>query len=243
MTASLRFAAAILIGAVAAAGCTRYQQKPVPIRLPSAYPNAVEAFGATVAAEVFADSARAKEAFGFDILGAGVLPVQVVFDHQGSDPIQIVADQTFLIDPQQQLWNILSREMTYSRLEKSSEWGEIAPEAGKGAVLGAAAGAIVGAAVGIVTGSNVLSTTGKGAAVGGAGGAVLGGAKGYEGSDTRSAIREDLRTRSLENKPIPPQSLSQGVLFFPAEAQAGRLLRIQLRNTTTGETKIVNLGL
>jgi hypothetical protein len=224
-------------------GCTRYQQKPLPIRLPSTYPNATEAFGATIAAVARDDKAEATDMFGFDILGAGVLPIQVIFDHQGTDPVEIVPSQTFLTDPQGQLWNILQRDLAYNRIEAKTEWGEIAPEAGKGALLGAAAGAIIGAAVGIVTGENVLTTTGKGAAVGGAGGAVLGGAKGHQDPSVKQSIREDLRNRSLENKPIPPQGLSHGVLFFPAEALGARTLRLQLRDTVTGETRTLTFAL
>jgi hypothetical protein len=226
-----------------AVSCARYEQKPLPIRHPTAYENAVEAFGATLAARSYDDGAEAKEFFGFDIIGAGVLPVQIVFDHLGSDPIEIVAGQTFLIDSQGQLWNILEKDLAYRRIEEKTDWGEIAPSAGKGAFLGAAAGAIVGAAIGIVTGENVAVAAGKGAAVGGAGGAVIGGAKGADDPQTKKAIRDDLRSRSLENEPIPPQSLSHGVLFFPAEAIASKQLRLQLRNTQTGEVRILNLAL
>jgi len=142
------------------------------------------------------------------------------------------------------LWNILDQRMAYDRLEKSTEWGKLAPESAKGAFLGAAAGAIIGAAIGIVSGGNVLETTGKGAAVGGAGGAVIGGAKGiHDHQDVRRTIREDLRSRSLENKPIPPQAISHGVLYFPAEALDAKLLRLQLRNARTGEVLTLKLPL
>jgi hypothetical protein len=230
-----------LAAAMLFASCSRYEQKPIPIALPSGNPNAVEAFGATIAATAYDDPARAKEIFGFDILGAGVLPVQVVFDNRGSDPIEIVPSQTFLVDDKNQLWNILDRNMAYNRIEKKTEWGELAPGAGKGAFLGAAAGAIVGAAIGIVTGRNVGEALGKGAAVGGAGGAVIGGAKGLDNSDTRRSIRDDLRNRSLENKPIPPQALSHGVLYFPAEAVHARTLRLQVTDTRTGEVRTLDL--
>ncbi|MFU8857407.1 MAG: hypothetical protein ACNA8S_10435 [Deferrisomatales bacterium] len=222
--------------------CSRYEQRAVPILHPSAYPNAVQAFGVTVGSRPYADRTTAREAFGFDIIGAGVLPVQVAFDHLGPDPIEVVPSQTFLLDPQGQLWNILDQGMAYNRLEKSSEWGQIAPEGAKGAFLGAAAGAIVGAAIGIVTGGRVLETTGKGAAVGGAGGAVLGGARGMQDhEDVRRTIREDLRNRSLENRPIPPQAISHGILYFPAEALEAKQLRLQLRNAATGEVTTLQM--
>ena len=235
--------AALLAVLLVLGACTRYEQKPLPVRLPTAYPNATTAFGTTIAAQAYSDPAGAKEVFGFDILGAGVLPVQVVFDNQGSDPIEIVPQQTFLVDGQGQLWNILDENLAYKRIQGKTEWGELAPEAGKGALLGAAAGAIVGAAIGIVTGENVLETTGKGAAVGGAGGAVIGGSGGLQDPEVRRSIREDLRNRSLSNRPIPPGGLSHGVLFFPAEAKSARQLRLRVRNVRTGETRTLMLPL
>lgn len=233
---ALSMAAALLF-----ASCTRYEQKPLPISLPSGNPNALEAFGATIAATAYDDPARAKEVFGFDILGAGVLPVQVVFDHHGSDPIEITPNQTFLVDDKSQLWDILDRNMAYNRIEKKTDLGEVAPSATKGALLGAAAGAIVGAAIGIVTGTNIGEAVGKGAAVGGAGGAVVGGAQGMDNTDTRKTIRDDLRNRSLENKPIPPQALSHGILFFPVEAVKAKTLRMQVKDTRTGEVRTLDL--
>lgn len=228
---------------VLAGACSRYEQKPLPFRMPSAYPNAVEAFGATIAARAIDDPAQAKEAFGFDILGAGVLPLQVVFDNQGKDPIQIEPTQTFLADAQGNLWNILEQNIAYDRIAKKTEMGEIAPEAAKKGFLGAAAGAIVGAAIGIVTGQNIGAAAGKGAAVGAAGGAVIGGAQGMDNSDVKRSINQDLKNRSLANKPIPPQALSHGILFFPAEAVKAKQLRLQLRDTQTGETRTLNFAL
>jgi hypothetical protein len=232
-----------IVAAALAAGCAQYQQKPLPFQLPASYPNSVEAYGATVAARAFGDPATSKEYFGFDIIGAGVLPVQVIFDHQGSEAIQIVPAQTFLIDQKQNLWNVLDQRLAYDRIEKKTGWGRVAPEAGKGAFLGGAAGAIVGAAIGIVSGRSIPEALGKGAAVGGAAGAVFGGAKGLEDPTVRRSINDDLRNRSLENRPIPPQALSQGVLFFPAEAAGPAKLRLQLKNNQTGETRILELVL
>lgn len=223
--------------------CARYEQKPLPIQLPSSNPNAKEAFGVQIAATAYDDPAQAKELFGFNILGAGVLPVQVVFDNRGSDPIEIVPNQTFLVDAKGQLWDVLQRSMAYNRIEKKTQWGEVAPKAGTGALLGATAGAIVGAAIGIVTGGNIGEALGKGAAVGGAGGAVIGGAQGTQNDDTARSIREDLRNRSLENRPIPPHALSHGVLYFPAEAGKVTQLRLQVKDTRTGEVRTLDLSL
>ena len=101
----------VTAGLLAASGCTRYEQKPLSFRMPTAYPNATTIFGATIAARAVGDPATAKEYFGFDILGAGVRPVQLVIDHQGTDPLQSGASQTFLIDEKEQVWNVLDQRM------------------------------------------------------------------------------------------------------------------------------------
>ncbi len=51
--------------------------------MPSAYPNVVRIGETLVGAEAYSDGKKAGEAFGFDIRGACVLPVRVVFDNKG----------------------------------------------------------------------------------------------------------------------------------------------------------------
>ncbi len=232
---------AIVIVTLVFLSCARYEHKPLPFVMPVDLPNATDMFGATVAARSFTDPAAAREMFGFDILSAKVLPVQVIFDHKGDHPIRIVPGQTFLKDRDGKLWNIMDQQVVYQRIEKVTDWGEVMPGAGRGAVLGAAAGAIIGAAIGIVSGDSVSESLGKGAAIGAAGGAVAGGAQGLDDGDVRYSIRDDLRRRSLENKPIEPQGISQRLLFFPGEAHGADRLRLHVVDETTGERISVDL--
>ena len=170
-------AAALLFLALAGISCTRYKSQEVSFRPPSAYPGMQVVAGAQIAAEDYADKAAARDAFGFDIRGVGILPVQVVLDNTGAHPLTIVPEQTFLIDEKGNLWNLLDRRTAYDRVESSTEYGRIASGAGKKSILGAAGGALVGAALGVLTGENVGTAATKGAAVGAAGGAVYGGSK------------------------------------------------------------------
>lgn len=78
-------------------GCARYETRIVPFKMPEAYHNVQAIDGAKVAAVAYDDSNAAQEAFGFDIRGAGLLPVQVVFDNQGS--------KSLLIGPHPYLYN------------------------------------------------------------------------------------------------------------------------------------------
>lgn len=225
-------------------GCSTYRAQPLPFKTPAAYGNAVEVEGAIVGAQAYADPKEAQKAFGFDVRGAGMLPVQVVFDNQGSHPLEINAGQTFLEDAEGNLWPILSSSIAYERATKFAQTKNIFKEGAYGGFLGATAGTIIGAAVGIVSGENIGEAIGKGAAVGAAAGATIGGTSGYANADeARRAIINDLQEKSLQNKPITPQNLAFGFLFFPGEASSAKQLRLQIRAVDTGAVHVVNLKL
>ncbi len=233
---------ALLLLALVLTGCgTTYKARPLAFKTPETYQNTVEAFDTQVGAQAFADPQAAKEAFGFDIRGAGMLPVQVVFDNRGSTPLTINPAQTFLEDNEGNLWPILTDRFAYERATKYAQTKQIFKEGAYGGFLGAAAGSILGAAIGIVTGEDVGSAIGKGAAVGAAGGAVIGGTRGGLGNDARSAITKDLREKSLENKAIQPGDLAHGVIFFPGEAKSARQMRLQLKQKDSDIAQTVYL--
>lgn len=233
-----------LIGiGLAAVSCTSYKSREVSFRHPSAYANMQTVAGAQVAAEAYANPEKAKKAFGFDIRSAGLLPVQVVIDNTGSHDLQVVPDQTFLVDDQGNMWNLLDRGTAYQRVEKSSEFATIAKGAGKSSLLGGAGGAIVGAAIGILTGHNVGEAIGKGAVVGAAGGAVIGGTQAGTSEEPGRQISRDLANKELENRNIEPGILGRGFLFFPGEAPSASKLRLQLQETGSGKIHTILLGL
>jgi hypothetical protein len=239
----LVFKAVILVIFLLLAACETYKQQVVPLKLPSAYPNATRAGDARIAAQAYTDETEAKEAFGFNIRKAGLLPVRVVIDNKGFHPLEIVSSQTFLVDSASNLWPILEQRLAYERLAKSTEWSKVVPEGAKGALLGGAAGAIIGAAIGIVIGHDIGAVIGKGAAVGAAAGAVVGGTRALTDQDVHSRIREDLEHQSLKQKSIPPAEVAYGFIFFPGEATDARELRLRIRDTVTGKIYPVNLNL
>ena len=237
---------AVLIAIVLAliTGCgTSYKAKPLPFRVPSSYENSVEVGGATIAAYGYANAQEAKETFGFDIRGAGMLPVQIIFDNQGPHSLKIVPEQTFLQDEKGNLWPILEDQMAYERATRYAQTKQIFKEGAYAGFLGATAGAIIGAAVGIVAGQGVGSALGKGAALGAAAGATLGGAKGYTSDQAPRAIINDLNQKSLENRAIKPNSLAFGFIFFPGEAPSAKLLRLQLMEVDTGKGYLIQFPL
>ncbi len=222
-------------------GCTSYKSQETPFRPPQAYTNMATVAEAALAAQAYDTSTQAKEAFGFDILQAGLLPVQVVVDNQSPHGLRVVPEQTFLIDTKEQYWSLLSQDKAYARLEKSDEFARIAKGAGKSGFLGAAGGAIVGAAIGILGGEDFGTALGKGAAVGAAGGAILGGAQGGTSNEATRQISEDLAQKNLRNTTIQPGDLARGFLFFPQEAVAAKALRLQVVQTDTKKTQTLRL--
>jgi len=74
------FTVIVMIISTLALGCsTAYKVKPMAFRMPSEYTNVTSVGRAQVAAKAFTEKTEAQEAFGFDIIGAGLLPVQLVW--------------------------------------------------------------------------------------------------------------------------------------------------------------------
>ncbi|MFH1147118.1 MAG: hypothetical protein V1736_05355 [Pseudomonadota bacterium] len=233
----LCLAAAALVLALTA--CTRYETRIVPFKLPEAYQNFQNIEGAKIAAFAYDDPDTAEKAFGFDIRGAGLLPVQVVFDNQSRNSLHVDPTHTYLVDKEGNLWPVMESRLAYERIEKKTEMARIASGAGKQSFLAGAAGAVIGAAIGIVTGENIGEAMGKGAAVGAAAGATIGGAEAYGSHETRHRIIADLEKKSLENKPIGPGQIAHGFVFFPGESKSAKEFRLQLLEVGTG--KVHNL--
>jgi hypothetical protein len=226
----MRQLAVFLILSLLASGCTAYKSQYVPFKPPDQYANHVEASGVSIGCQAYPSKGAAKKAFGFDIRGAGLLPVMLVLDNHSGETVEIVASQSFLIDNAGNFWQVLPNNIAFERLEKSTQFAAFFGRgAGKGAVIGAAAGGLLATALGIVSGNNVGTYLGKGAAVGGAGGAVLGGSSEGGSTEREQMISTDVRQKGLEGKSVPDQYLANGFLFFPGEAKSARALRLQLR--------------
>ena len=233
----------VLMLLVLGLGCATYEYRQVPIQDTHAYPDYTTVFGATVAARVWTDPEEAIHDFGFDILGAGVTPVQIVLDNKGSLTLDLNTDQTWVKDAAGNLWEVLPAQVVYDRVNRYVAMGRVGSEAAKSGALGSAAGAILGAAIGIVTEGDVGRSVVKGAAVGAATGAVIGGARALGDEEAQRRIAGDLRSQCLEDKPFPPETLSHGFLFFPGEINEPVLIRLQLREVGTQNRKTIELGL
>lgn len=238
-----RSLAAVFCLIMLAGACTPYGRKVPAFKLPAAYPNMVEAAGAQVAARGYESPREAADAFGFNIVEAGLKPVQVVFDNRGPDTLQVNPDQTFLIDEEGNVWPALDSSEAYRRVTEATRSGRVAGGAVKGGLLGAATGAVIGTALGIVTGSDIGIAAAKGAAAGGAVGGVAGGAKAWDNSEALAQISRDLRNNSLRNKPINAGEIAYGFIFFPAEAGRPQQLRLQVQDAQTGQAYNLSFAL
>ena len=234
----------IFIYLIFIAGCsTGYKTSPASFKMPSTYDNSVNVAGANLAAVIHADPAEAEKAFGFDIIGAKILPVEVIFDNKGSNSLLIDGEQTFLEDQNGNWWPVLSRKIAHERATKNAAVKGGIKEGVNKSLWGAAAGTIIGTAIGIVTGNNVAEALGKGAASGAAAGAIFGGIAGYASNDLERQITDDLLSKSFQNKTIAPKSLSFGFLFFPGETGTARRIRLKIVEENSDNAHIIDLNL
>ena len=225
-------------------GCAGYQSQYVSFKPPEQYANHHEVSGVSLGCEAYSSKRAARKAFGFDIRGAGLLPVQLVLDNKSGQSLEIDGSQSFLVDAAGSLWPVVTNSVAFERMEKSTQLASFfGGGAGKGALIGAAAGGILATALGIVSGNSVAAYLGKGAAMGGAAGAVIGGTSEGGSREREVHISDDLREKGLEGKVIPDQYLAHGFLFFPGEARSAKELRLLWRERESGQLRRATLPL
>jgi hypothetical protein len=240
------FVMLVFICLIVTGGCRSYERQIVPFKMPENALNAVTVDGAIIAAKSYVGLGEAYNAFGFDIRGAGVLPVQVAFDNKSTHPLIIIPDQTFLIDGENNVWPILDQNIAYERMSKAMVMWNQGREAVKSGILLGAASATVAAAVGIVAGVGaltVLDATGKAATIGAAAGFTIGEVRSIDNADTMFKIRDDLKARSLQYRAIKPGEFAYGFIFYPGEAKSAKFLRLQLRAEDTDQVYTFNIKL
>jgi hypothetical protein len=224
-------------------GCAAYEPKVAPFKLPEAYQNVQRVADTYVAARAWNNEEESRQAFGFNIIKAGLLPVQVSFDNRGNQILAIVPSQTFLINQRQELFPVLADREAYDRVNRGAKVKETVKGAAKGSLLGGATGALIGAAIGVVAGHSAGDYALRGLTMGAASGAVFGGAGAAGNTQVPRTITEDLTRHNLKNTPIRPGELAYGLILFPGEAGAPQSLRLQLKGVDTGQVYTLNLAL
>lgn len=223
-------------------GCATYKTQFTGFRPAEAYPGRQVVDGITIGGEAYADKEVAKNAFGFDIRDAGLLPVQIVMDNKSGKTLEIDPSQTFLIDNDNRYWNILPNAFSVERVEKYTATGAIIGKGAKGALIGATAGAILGAAIGIVSGRSIGEAAWRAGGLGAGAGAVIGGVQEGTSKEREYRITDDIKAKGLEGKPIPHDHIANGFIFFPGEATSAKGLRLQLREKESGKVHSVTLN-
>ena len=231
----------LLLMVMSLTSCT-YRDRVAPIKLPESSPSMVVVNGLKISATAYLDEDAAAAIYGYDIRKAGILPVQLTFENDGTQIARINPRQTFLIDNENNAWPVLSLEKTHQRTSKYVDIGETVKGAGKPALKMGAAGAIAGLAAGIVSGNNIGESMATGAVIGAAGGAIVGGAEASQSQN--KTIKQDLSEKTVKNDPILPGRLGYGTMFFPgnrdSEAKTAHRLRLNISFDETVE-QVVNI--
>ena len=222
-------------------GCATYKPTVTPFKLPEAYANVQRVADTYVGARVWANDAEARTAFGFDIVGAGLLPVQVSFDNRGAQTLIIVPSQTFLINQKAELFPVLSDTEAYDRIARGVKFQEGVKGLAQGTLLGAATGALIGAAVGVASGGRAGEYAMRGATAGAVSGAIMGGLNAASDTQVPRTITDDLTRHDLKNLPVKPGELAYGLILFPREAGRPQALRLQLQDQDSGEVFTLEL--
>jgi hypothetical protein len=215
---------AVLISALlGSCGAPREVKQP-SFKMPASTGRSVNVQGALIVATPLMDPQRAQEAFGFDIRGAGLLPVRLTLDNRSKATLDIRPEQTFLIDKEGQAWPMLTQSQAYNRINRALEQGEIAvDQSGTSKILQSAVSSL-GFALGMLLGRDVAGRPMRCFSVG----------AGLAQDDScyiiENELRKDLASKGLKNQRILPGDLAYGVLFFPGreEAKYPRNLRLSL---------------
>lgn len=233
--------ACVTVAIMVTAACSSYQDRVAPIPFPSLQSERVRVEGAYIVARSYVNKDHAKRAFGYDVRGAGLLPIRVVIENQGAHPVKLVGEQSFLIDRGGQAWPLLTADQAYDRVQRATEIGNVLRGGARPGVIGGLGGAIAGLAIGIVSGQNIADTAAKGAAVGAGVGAIGGGLRAVEQS--AYVISDSLAQQTLRNERIMPGALAYGYLFYPGRNEATSAAQLRLAIEANGQTRVVVLPL
>lgn len=226
---------------VLSSSCAHREGQVAPIPMPVTSGDHIDVQGVKVTASAYTDADQAETAFGFDIVGAGLLPVRIGVDNQSATVVKVNPQQTFLIDMDGQAWPILTAEQAYNRAAKAVELGTITGDAATSAALLGTAGAIGSFALAVVLSRGIATPVAQGAIAGASLGALTGGTDAVYGLENR--VRSDLAHKALRNQRIQPGEMAYGVLFFPARDEARGARSVRLTLELDGYPQIVTLPL
>jgi hypothetical protein len=183
----------------------------------------VEIHGVRLAAEAIEEPGAARRAFGFDLRGAGLLPVRLVLENHAGQAVRLIPQQTFLIDRQGLAWPLLTAGQAKERLAAVLPPGDsVAKRRNAKEWVDAASQLTAYALDGFVRQGRVEAKPGwRG---------WLGRLLGSEWAAAENRSRRDLVDGFLLNPAVPPGATAEAYLFFPGrgEARGAEALRLAL---------------
>lgn len=185
--------------------CDSSQDRSVPARQAATG-------GATFQALAYADP---KQAFGFDIRSAGLLPVRVSINNPSAATLKLLPAQTFLIDAEGQAWPLLTTGQAFARLQQANAVAFGAPRLPAPDSLDALTGFALDLSV----------------------------ADSPSDAAPESHIGQSLSAQDLRNPKIPPGQAASGLLFFPGQDEAKAIRALRLCYALDDRTKCLNLPL
>jgi hypothetical protein len=234
--------AAFLAVLVLAAAAPVYMARRGPMApAPKPPPNAarVEVQGALVTAEVYEEAGAAQRAFGFDIRGAGLLPVGLVVDNRSPNAIRINPQQTFLIDRRNLAWPLLTADQARDRVAAGMAPEETAKNSAGAEQWLKAAGTLTGFALDVFVQDPAGAANPAPAGWRAWFGALVPG----DGQAREKRIRRNLIEKFLRNPRLQSGESALGYLFFPGreEARGAEVLRLGLE--LDGHVRVVQIPL
>lgn len=133
-----RILCSLLLASLMAA-CAAGENGAPSIRPPQEFINYQNASGVMIGGEAHGDQKMAESLFGFDILGAGILPVQLVLDNRSGQGVEVVANRTYLVARGDERWKPLQNTEALARVG----WDVTGKDKDKDIVPGTAAGALL----------------------------------------------------------------------------------------------------
>lgn len=206
--------------------------------LPQPEPDAgrVELAGTRVAASALEDPDEARRAFGFDIRGAGLLPVKVVIENRGTHAARLNPPQTFLIDGQGLAWPLLTADQARGRLAETLGEGK-KPKLEPGARQWIEAAPIL---TGFALDVFIQGEPGAAASVRSD---WLGRLLGEERESPEQRSRRDLLSRFLSNPPLPAGNTAVAWLFFPGRDEVRGAETLRLAVEAEGRVQLARIPL
>lgn len=184
----------------------------VSFKTPESYANHQTIDGLRIAVIPIDSLEKSEEIFGTDLWQAGILPVHLIVQNNGTKEFEINHAQIFGITPTGEMTSAYSLNKSAEHVRSSSIGTTAVAGAVAGAVVGTALGAAVGAGVGYAAGDAGTGAV-TGTAIGGAAGIAQGTAAGLSDSFTVQFKRE-LANLAFGDRAIYPSDIQQGFIYL-----------------------------